>query len=217
VIFLTALHSLSIIKILFILLVNFSISYLHPSSILVPVFTWVFNIGILFANEYFKGYRFREILPFLIAGEGAGVGYWMDHFLGGGLLNRWEVSFNITVLRLISYNMDHYWAAVRLEQGESEAGTVIEVGPMDGSGASPQRDSAAEEEERLIHQKKKHLDPWNVSERDRIDTPARIEDYGLLNYLTYVLYTPLYLAGPIITFNDFIHQVRLFPLSRGLC
>ncbi|KAA8912337.1 glycerol:H+ symporter [Sphaerosporella brunnea] len=181
VIFLTALHSLSIIKILFILLINFSISFFHPSSVLVPILTWTFNVGILFANEYFRGYRFRDILPFLIAGEGEGVGYWMDHFMGGGLLNRWEVSFNITVLRLISYNMDHYWAAVRLEEGESEAGSVIE---------------------------KKHADPWNISERDRIDTPAKIEDYSLLNYFAYILYTPLYLAGPIITFNDFIHQQK---------
>jgi D-alanyl-lipoteichoic acid acyltransferase DltB (MBOAT superfamily) len=35
-----------------------------------------------------------------------------------------------------------------------------------------------------------------------------MEDYGFFNYLAYVLYSPLYLAGPIITFNDFVHQQR---------
>ena len=234
-IFLTALHSLSVIKILVILLLNFSISFFHPSSILVPIITWVFNIGVLFANEYFKGYKFCEILPFLIAGEGEGVGYRMDHFMGGGILNRWEVSFNITVLRLISYNMDHYWAAVRWEEGaEREAGSVIEVGRLataqhhsasegerdGGEGTDPKygnrdnRDGAvgdSGDEERLMKAeiKKKHADPANANERDRIETPARPEDYSLLNYLAYILYTPLYLAGPILTFNDFIHQVVL--------
>lgn len=233
-IFLTGLHSLSVIKILVILLLNFSISYFHPSSRLVPLFTWVFNIGVLFANEYFKGYRFREILPFLIAGEGEGVGYWMDHFMGGGILSRWEVSFNITVLRLISYNMDHYWAAVRRDEGaEREAGSVIEVGRLataqhhsaaEGEGEGGERtdperangenddeavDDSGDEERLMLNAelKKKHADPAHVDERDRIETPARPEDYSLLNYLAYILYTPLYLAGPILTFNDFIHQV----------
>lgn len=232
VIFLFALHSLSVIKILFILLINFSISYFHPSSALVPILTWVINIGILFGNEYFKGYHFRKILPFLIAGEGEGVGYAMDHFMGGGILRRWEVSFNITVLRMISYNLDHYWAAVRLEQGENEAGSVIEVGhlaPSDaisrecgdleranGHGSRLDDGTLNSLDERLMlndQLKKKHADPINVTEKDRIDTPAKIEEYGLLNYLAYVLYTPLYLAGPILTFNDFVHQVGFYIFS----
>jgi D-alanyl-lipoteichoic acid acyltransferase DltB (MBOAT superfamily) len=222
IIFLTALHSLNIIKILFILLVNFSISYFHPSSILVPVFTWVFNIGVLFANEYFKGYRFRDILPFFIAGEGEGVGHAMDHFMGGGILKRWEILFNITVLRLISYNLDHYWAAVRLEEGETEEGSVLEVGRLTpqgedadlerrGNADDPRLDEGVDSrEERLIINaglKKKKADPAHLNEHDRIDTPAKVEDYSLLNYLAYTLYTPLYLAGPILSFNDFIHQV----------
>jgi D-alanyl-lipoteichoic acid acyltransferase DltB (MBOAT superfamily) len=31
--------------------------------------------------------------------------------------------------------------------------------------------------------------------------------YTFVNYLAYALYAPLYIAGPIITFNDFIWQV----------
>lgn len=34
--------------------------------------------------------------------------------------------------------------------------------------------------------------------------------YGFVNYLTYILYAPLYIAGPIMTFNDFMWQVRGF-------
>lgn len=30
-----------------------------------------------------------------------------------------------------------------------------------------------------------------------------------MNYIAYVLYPPLYIAGPIMTFNDFMWQVSL--------
>lgn len=220
--FLTALHGLSVLKILFILLVNFLISYFHPSSTMNPIMTWVFNIGILFANERYRGYRFRDILPGLIAGEGSGVGYAMDHVLNGGLLRRWEISFNITVLRLISYNLDHYWAAVQAEEGEE--GSVVEVGDLSISAITAdsslpsvdevrqnggvEADVEAGVEERLIEEvKKRKANAANASDQERIENPADMSDYGLLNYLAYALYSPLYLAGPIITFNDFVHQV----------
>lgn len=56
--------------------------------------------------------------------------------------------------------------------------------------------------------KKKQLDPANLSERDRIASPANPKDYSFRNYLAYILYAPLYLAGPILTFNDYISQIR---------
>jgi len=42
----------------------------------------------------------------------------------------------------------------------------------------------------------------------RILEPAQEKDYNLVWYLTYMLYAPLYLAGPIVTFNDFVSQVQ---------
>ncbi len=43
-----------------------------------------------------------------------------------------------------------------------------------------------------------------INRRERIASPCR--DYTYKTYLRYVLYPPLYLAGPIVTFNDFVHQ-----------
>jgi D-alanyl-lipoteichoic acid acyltransferase DltB (MBOAT superfamily) len=40
--------------------------------------------------------------------------------------------------------------------------------------------------------------------------------YSLVNYVAYVLYPPLYLAGPIITFNDFMWQVRTYCSGAGV-
>ena len=61
--------------------------------------------------------------------------------------------------------------------------------------------------------KKKQLDPANLSERDRVDIPNKPQDYSFRTYLAYTLYSPLYLAGPILTFNDYISQQRYTPQS----
>ena len=61
--------------------------------------------------------------------------------------------------------------------------------------------------------KKKQLDSANLSERDRVNSPAKSEDYNFRNYFAYVAYSPLYLTGPILTFNDFISQLRYPPKS----
>jgi len=54
--------------------------------------------------------------------------------------------------------------------------------------------------------------------RKRVSTSLPEEDYSLLNFIAYCLYPPLYIAGPIMTFNDFVWQVS-WPISsqsRGL-
>lgn len=43
-----------------------------------------------------------------------------DH---GGLIPRWEVLFNITILRLISFNLDYYWSL------NLPGASPVEVGP----------------------------------------------------------------------------------------
>lgn len=62
--------------------------------------------------------------------------------------------------------------------------------------------------------KKRQLDGGKLSEKDRIETPCKRNDYSFFNYLAYSLYSPLYLAGPIITFNDFMSQVGQLRISK---
>lgn len=62
-------------------------------------------------------------------------------------------------------------------------------------------------------QKKKQLNPSNLSERDRVSIPASDKDYNFRNYFAYTIYAPLYLAGPILTFNDYISQSKYRPAS----
>lgn len=118
-IFLAALHGFSLFKVLAILGINYNIATRLPRK-LVPVATWIFNISTLFANELCIGYRYKDMAavvsgysPMMVrtAPVTSGLvawGAWLDTY--GGLMGRWEVLFNITVLRLISFNLDYYWS-----------------------------------------------------------------------------------------------------------
>ncbi|KAJ5959615.1 Membrane bound O-acyl transferase MBOAT [Penicillium vulpinum] len=179
-VFITALHGVSALKVLSILYINFRIGKDVPRSY-VPTATWVFNICVLFANEFSGGYSLVRIAKVFAPGSGMSedsttmLVQWaqtLDDL--GGLMPRWEVLFKVTVLRLISFNMDRHWS-------------------VDYPAASPIE---------------KQLDPAALSDRDRVKIPAEPAAFTFRNYIAYMLYSPLYLAGPILTFNDYVSQQR---------
>ncbi|KAK7425728.1 glycerol transporter [Neonectria magnoliae] len=190
-IFLVALHGISALKIFIILYINYQIAKKLPRKY-VPVGTWTFNIGTLFANELSNGYQFRNMASYIsppvmgivgnamrpVDSELMQFGAWLDSFRG--ILVRWEILFNITILRLISFNLDYYWSVDRSSSNSLE---------------------------------KKQLDPANLSEKDRVAIPADVQDFSFRNYMAYTIYAPLYLAGPILTFNDYIAQQKHRPAT----
>ena len=122
--FLLALHGFSAAKVLFILYINYTLAKRLRREY-VPVATWIFNIGILFANELGKGYPYSDIANIITPWQNSGQsavqqdsktnwGTFLDSY--GGLSPRWEILFNVTVLRLISFNLDYVWS---LNQGAS--------------------------------------------------------------------------------------------------
>jgi hypothetical protein len=51
--------------------------------------------------------------------------------------------------------------------------------------------------------------PQEAAARQRQVTPLpSLDDYGLVTFLAYVFYPPLYLAGPIMTYQDFAWQLK---------
>lgn len=168
---LTALHGTSVIKILLIVGSNYLISrrLLVKSTRISSSLIWLFNLIILFANDYWDGYRFRHLsasLAFLDAGPYR------------GLIPRWQIGFNISMLRLISYAFDYRWAAQNSFQNQ----TVSEF-------SEPEFD------------------------KERVKFHRIESDYCFQNYFNYIFYPPLYIAGPIITFNNFISQMNQKPAS----
>jgi len=59
--FLVGVHGFSILKIFIILSLNYTIAKSMGGSKALPAVTWLFNIGVLFLNEWFDGYRFAHI------------------------------------------------------------------------------------------------------------------------------------------------------------
>ncbi|KAG0337005.1 glycerol transporter [Podila horticola] len=124
-VYLFVLYGNSILKILFIVSVNYAIAKLGGKSRWMPALTWIFNLAILFLNEGYRGYDFGAFHPSLA---------WL----------------------------------------------------------------------------KDDRDVAPLTDKGRVSTPTFSEDYNFTYYMAFALYAPLYVAGPIMTFNDFISQLR-FP------
>ncbi|ORZ00156.1 MBOAT, membrane-bound O-acyltransferase family-domain-containing protein [Syncephalastrum racemosum] len=165
----TILHGTSALKILFIVSVSYAIGQCTGGSIWNPALTWIFNLGILFMNEWNDGYKFASLLGPSLA--------WLDEY--NGIQPRWHILFNFCMLRLVSFNMDYYWQIKKPR----------------------------------IHYEKDDRIGAPVSDKDRITVPSFASDYNYVNFMAYVLYIPLYLCGPIITYNDFISQIR-YPSAK---
>jgi len=197
-VYITALHGFSALKVLTILYINYAIAMRAPRNVM-PTLTWIFNIAILFANELAQGYRFSSIMeaaaPFYAGATD--LGKFLDAW--GGLVSRWEVLFNITILRLIAFNIDYYWSLSRDRTGSPIEVRTSQNGSVLSAANSP---------------KKKQLDLAALSDRDRVSSPAPDSAFtSFRTYLAYVLYPPLYLAGPILNFNDYISQSTYRPAS----
>ncbi|KAJ6539695.1 MBOAT, membrane-bound O-acyltransferase family-domain-containing protein [Mycena capillaripes] len=154
IIMLIALHGTSALKVFAILTGNYLISKSCGASKSGPICSWIFNVAILFLNDRYSGYTFGSLAPSLA---------YLDSY--EGIYPRWHVTFNITMLRLVSFSMDYYFACNTIPNSSEAC---------------------------LQRQTRTH--------------PESI--YSYLNYVSYALYPPLYLAGPIMTFNDYIWQHR---------
>ena len=143
-VFLAALHGLNALKVLVICTTFYLVSLLP--SYWNPLFTWSFAVAVLILKEF----------------DAMKVPYFE------GLYPRWNVIFNMCVLRLISFNMDRYF-----------------------------RKDVHEGCDRCFSGR-------NCTRKD-IVTPT---EYSFVSFLNYILYPPLYIAGPIITYNAFMNQKR---------
>lgn len=180
-IFITALHGANTVKLLALLGINYALAHaVGGKAYLAPGALWTFNISALALVHWNDGVPWT-----LIAG---GRAEWADE-LFNGLLPRWQINFNISMLRMVSYGLDLHWARC--------GSATVKQDQHQGTDTSA---SAAEEP---------------LTNRTRSRRPHPLPEYTLPNYLLYILYPPLFIAGPIMTFNDF-HSQRVSPPSIPL-
>lgn len=166
------LHGLNTIKIILFISGSYWLGRISKGNRLNVVLTWSYNIGLLFAIEFCRNVDHHSIWPLQL----------LDRFftIWSGFLPRWYTTFNITILRLISFNMDYYFAF----QGYSV---------LQHRERCPECIASSEVD--------------YPCERRRVQEPAEMDSYSFINFILYTLYPPLYAAGPIITFNNFHSQL----------
>ena len=177
-VFLLALFGASALKVFAILSIHYILIKARPvQSISAPLLSWIFSISILLLNHFYDGYRFGSISNHLA---------FLDNVKGVGI--RWNITFNFTVLRMISFAMDRYWYLK-----DPDVPSRLHLESCTICNESP-----------------------NMCKRSRSETSHKVSDYNFFNYMLYCIYAPLYMAGPIVTFNDFLHQMKHTPRSINL-
>ena len=165
IVFISLLHGFKALEPFTLISVNYfllkSIARTHHNFV-VP-FTWIFAIGSLFLLELKSP----------------------DFWIWSGFLSRWTVVFKISILRMISFNLDYH-----------KSKSILNY------------DQLCCKEQELC---------------DKCRVIKTANDFSFRSYFMYVFYPPLYLSGPILTFNDFHHQTTqqkktrpVFPWIYGL-
>ncbi|KAG5480608.1 hypothetical protein LSCM1_06312 [Leishmania martiniquensis] len=142
---------------------------------------WVWHVSVLFLNFYSHGYRFGWF----------GLGF-LDN-LWTPLIG-WSTQYNMSVLRMISFNNDLWESASCGEERRQRslarhARTCIACAQI----RDQQRHLAAS------------LPPEALScYKCRTECPRHVEEFTLTAYLGYILYLPLFMAGPLSSFNAYV-------------
>ncbi|CCD25548.1 putative O-acyltransferase NDAI_0F02300 [Naumovozyma dairenensis CBS 421] len=194
-IFLFAAHGVNSLRILTHMTVLFSIVHVFKRNRrLATALTWTYGIAALFINDKYRTYAFGNILSILSPLDN---GY-------KGIIPRWDVFFNFTLLRMISYNMDFLerWTKQLSISPASSSSSMAD--PQDSSEPMFRKSSSRSILEPIEESGKYQI----LNERARLTAPHHLQDYNIFNYIAYITYTPLFIAGPIITFNDYIYQTQ---------
>lgn len=232
-------------------------------NVCLPIYTWAFSIGILFANEYWDGYRFGWISSSLA---------FLDQYQG---IYRWTNPFNFASLRIISFNFDLLWALqgrsskrrsnyravsptpdsnqLSVEGDQHKSSHSVErtrsrsnssahhFGQLNGRNNEKRETGKARDigrdmgkdlgkdfgcADRCIKELRNTFDYIESITESRAhaelshyldcqESHQKLEEYNLHRYLTYMVYAPLYLAGPICSFNAWSSQMSLRRTKHG--
>jgi D-alanyl-lipoteichoic acid acyltransferase DltB (MBOAT superfamily) len=188
-------HSLIIVTIS---ILAFLLSKLLKGSKSSVYIIWVFGLLILFFKESYriKNYpNFSFLQPLF------------DRRYGG--IYKWQLPANFLILRLISFCLDYHRAFVYHEKKNAEnEGDKIAVHYL---GKPQEEETVAATKSDSTNKTSECLDSKVNNKRHFRDIiHLQLSDYNLLNFSVYAIYAPLYMAGPIITFNDFVTSSKNF-------
>lgn len=170
------------------MLINYGIAHLcHGLSFRACMaIMWMWHITILFVNFHADGYRFAWFGLSFLDGVYAPV-------------MRWGIQYNMSVLRMIAFNND-YWEA-------------LADGPARRERAWSKHDRCCVECA-VIRDGSRHISPTGGQAESlrcykcRTECPRPLEEYNLLSYLAFMFYPPLFIAGPMSSFNAYVSHMH---------
>lgn len=185
-------HRYHIIIVLLIIYGGYVIAHNNPKSNYTPYCIWSYGIFILCFKE---SYRIQHLPGW----------HWLQlffHYEYGGMY-RWHLPMNFLVLRMISYGMDHYWAINAIPAAVITHDTTTRQTFEHPATTNTTTIETHLSSTQIVKEDMKY--PDNHS--------CKLTDYNYFNYLTYMIYAPLYIAGPILSFNAFM-KYEFHPQSR---
>ena len=205
-------HEAFALHIFLIVFINFIISRLCGTLKLFnfglgPIFAWLFGIFVVIGGEWYN----RSLSFANLFGDQYRI---YDYSYQGK--ERWWICVNMLMLRMVSANVDYYNMLVReqdMERVRKEGGDVT---LPDTDSKFSQWLSRHFKKCSDCSQVKNELEKGNYLLNTTCyalheQIPQNNQYYTFPAYFSYVTYMPLYLAGPIMSFNAFLFQLRIPP------
>lgn len=226
-------HGTGAIWLILTITLNYFVARLLRESALAPAWAWGFALSLLFASKTW-GEQFWEtlledwlgVLGRVLSTEPTFTGLFgkflapLDTAYNG--LYKWSRPLNLTILRLISFNIELWNANCRAQAktGQGQDGDGPQH-PM-STGACPAKPAAA----MPTHHGARGSRREGTAETSRCPVSGMVATvqasaeggagenaaprevtFDFWVYWSYVLYPPLYVAGPIMCYDDFARQV----------
>jgi protein-cysteine N-palmitoyltransferase HHAT len=203
-------HSLIVILIAY---TGYYIAKLCKGSDYTVLITWIYALSILLFKE---SYRIQYHSSFLYLQPLFARAY-------GGMYG-WQLPANFIILRLISFSLDYHKACIQAEKepllfsiencfldAENEPPDTESVSP--GAQMRRKAETSHEEKEKMACPASTPAAcPKQLQYLERVDS-LDLSDFSFINFTVYMFYAPLYMAGPIITFGDFVKSAKNIELA----
>lgn len=193
-IFLFVLHGVNILKILFLIGVIHLVTLICIKQKIFKIgriIVFIVGIGTLFFNVSFRKWKYEQIL-FLLKP--------LDS-MNKGIVSRWDVFYNFMLLRILSYDLDFMEVSELNINKKKDESSIELINKSENNEDSQSQGSITETLNEVSNS-----DNIAVTDLERISFRHNIKKYNIINQFAYLLYAPLVIAGPIITFNDFLYQ-----------
>lgn len=207
--FIMLLHGRHSLVVLIISYLGFKLAKSQTNSKNSTLYTWIYAISILLFKESYR-LQHRPEFHFLRP--------IFDRTFGG--LYGWQLPANFLILRIISFSFDYYWSCSyhkdksSINNNENQSIHITSTNTNDENKKSNLRNrnksstSQDSNETIILNTNKEETQPIRNKHR-------QLNEYNFINFIAYILYPPLYMAGPIMSFNDFVENTKNPQKSEG--